>query len=258
MVHDHRPVMMITGATSGFGEATARLFASKGWRLILTGRRLDRLEKLQQLLGGSDQIAISCFDISDRQETETAITSLPFAFSEIDVLINNAGMALGMDPAYETSLDDWERMVDTNVKGLMRTTHLILPGMKSRGRGYIINMGSVAGNWPYPGGNVYCASKAFVKQFSLALRADLLGTGIRVTNVEPGNAETEFSMVRFNDDARRADSIYAGTIALTAQDVADTIDYLVSTPPHVNVSTMEVMPTQQATGPLAIYRRPDS
>lgn len=255
MEQDHRPVMMITGATSGFGEAIARLFASKGWRLILTGRRLERLEKLQQLLGGSDQVAISGFDISDLAATEAAIENLPAGFSDIDVLINNAGLALGLEPAYDTLLDDWERMVDTNVKGLMRISHLLLPGMKTRGKGYIINIGSVAGNWPYPGGNVYCASKAFVKQFSLALRADLLGTGIRVTNVEPGNAETEFSMVRFNDDMRRADSVYAGTVALSAQDIADTVDYLVSTPPHVNVTTMEVMPTQQATGPLAIYRQ---
>lgn len=255
MEQDNRPVMMITGATAGFGEATARLFASKGWRLILTGRRQDRLQKLQQLFGGSDQVAISCFDISDREATETAIAEIPAGFKAIDVLVNNAGLALGMEPAYETQLDDWERMVDTNIKGLIRMTHHLLPAMVKREHGYIINIGSVAGNWPYPGGNVYGASKAFVRQFSLALRADLLGTGVRVTNIEPGNAETEFSMVRFKEDMQKADKLYEGTVALTADDIAASIDYLVSTPPHVNVTTMEIMPTQQATGPFAIHRR---
>ncbi|MEX1200890.1 MAG: SDR family oxidoreductase [Methylophaga sp.] len=248
------PIIMITGATAGFGEATARLFAKAGWRLILTGRRRERLEKLQTELGGPEQVYISAFDISDRQSTEAAINAIPAAFSEIDVLVNNAGLALGLEPAYATELDDWERMVDTNIKGLMRCTHLLLPKMVERGQGYIINIGSVAGNWPYPGGNVYGASKAFVRQFSLALRADLLGTGVRVSNIEPGNAETEFSMVRFKDDASRVDKVYAKTEALTAQDIADTILWLANTPKHVNVTTLEIMPTQQANGPLAIYR----
>ncbi len=248
------PIIMITGATAGFGEATARLFAKAGWRLILTGRRQQRLEKLQAELGGPELVFISAFDISDRKATEAAINAIPAAFSDIDVLVNNAGLALGLEPAHATELDDWERMVDTNIKGLMCCTHLLLPKMVERGQGYIINIGSVAGNWPYPGGNVYGASKAFVRQFSLALRADLLGTGVRVSNIEPGNAETEFSMVRFKDDASRADTVYANTQALTAEDIAETIFWLATTPKHVNVTTLEIMPTQQANGSFAIYR----
>lgn len=248
------PVIMITGATAGFGEASARLFAKNGWRLILTGRRQARLEALQSELGGADKVHISCFDISDKIATAEAFDNLPESFQTIDVLVNNAGLALGLEPAYQTDLEDWERMVDTNIKGLMRCTRHVLPSMQLRGSGYIINIGSVAGNWPYPGGNVYCASKAFVRQFSLALRADLLGSNIRVTNIEPGNAETEFSMVRFKADVARASQLYDNTLALTAQDIADTLWWLVNTPDHVNVTTMEVMPTQQANGPLAIYR----
>lgn len=248
------PVIMITGATAGFGEATARLFAQQGWRLILTGRRQARLEALQSELGGADKVHISCFDISDKIATARAFDDLPDSFQAIDVLVNNAGLALGLEPAYQTDLEDWERMVDTNIKGLMRCTRHVLPRMQQRHSGYIINIGSVAGNWPYPGGNVYCASKAFVRQFSLALRADLLGSNIRVTNIEPGNAETEFSMVRFKADEARASQLYDKTLALTAQDIANTLWWLVNTPDHLNVTTMEIMPTQQANGPLAIYR----
>jgi len=246
--------IMITGASSGFGESSARLFAKQGWRVIITGRRRQRLEQLQQELGGSENIHCCCFDVSDRLAVDEAFQSLPSRFSTIDVLINNAGLALGLDPADEANLDDWEQMVDTNIKGLMYCTHTVLPMMKQQGQGYIINIGSIAGNWPYPGGNVYCASKAFVRQFSLALRADLLGTGIRVSNIEPGNAETEFSMVRFKDNEQRADKVYQDTVALTAEDIADTLYWLATTPAHLNVTTMEIMPTQQATGPLAIHR----
>lgn len=246
--------IMITGATSGFGEACARLFASSGWKLILTGRRQQRLDDLQQELGGTDKVHCCCFDITDRQAVETAFQTLPDAFSNIDVLLNNAGLALGLEPADQTNLDDWEKMVDTNIKGLMYCTRTALPKMKQNKQGYIINIGSIAGNWPYPGGNVYCASKAFVRQFSLALRADLLGTGIRITNIEPGNAETEFSMIRFKDNEQRADDVYQNTKALTADDIANTVLWLANTPAHVNVTTMEIMPTEQATGPLAIYR----
>lgn len=246
--------ILITGATSGFGEAIARLFAQNGWQLILTGRRQQRLDSLQQELGGSDKVHTCCFDITNRKAVEQAIDSLPATFADIDVLVNNAGLALGLESADKTDLDDWERMVDTNIKGLMYCTRKLLPKMLQRKQGYILNIGSVAGNWPYPGGNVYCASKAFVKQFSLALRADLLGSAIRVTNIEPGNAETEFSMVRFKDNEERADGVYQNTIALTAEDIANTIWWLVNTPEHMNVTTMEVMPTQQATGPLAVHR----
>ena len=247
--------IMITGATSGFGEATARLFSKKGWRLILTGRRKERLELLQSELGGEERVHYCCFDVSDRQAVESAFKSLPESFSTIDVLLNNAGLALGLEPADKTNLDDWEQMVDTNIKGVMYCTRTVLPMMKEQGQGYIINIGSIAGNWPYPGGNVYCASKAFVKQFSLASRADLLGSGIRITNIEPGNAETEFSDIRFNQDKKRAESVYQNTVALTAQDIADTVLWLVNTPAHMNVTTMEIMPTDQSTGPLVTYRR---
>ena len=219
--------VMITGATSGFGEATARLFATKGWKIIITGRRQKRLDKLQQELGGIDKVHCCCFDITDRKAVEKAFQSLPSQFSDIDVLVNNAGLALGLEPADQTNLDDWEQMVDTNIKGLMYCTRTILPKMKQQGQGYIINIGSVAGNWPYPGGNVYCATKAFVRQFSL---------------------------VRFKDDAQRADGVYQQTAALSAEDIANTIFWLANTPLHVNVTTMEIMPTEQATGPLAIYR----
>jgi 3-hydroxy acid dehydrogenase / malonic semialdehyde reductase len=247
--------ILITGATSGFGESIARLFAANDdWQLILTGRRQQRLDALQQELGGANKVHTSCFDIADRDAVTQAIDSLPSQFSDIDVLVNNAGLALGLEPADKTDLDDWEQMVDTNIKGLMYCTRKLLPKMRARNQGYIINIGSVAGNWPYPGGNVYCASKAFVKQFSLALRADLLGSNIRVSNIEPGNAETEFSMVRFKDDEQRADGVYKNTVALTAEDIANTVWWLINTPEHMNVTTMEVMPTQQATGPLAIYR----
>ncbi|WP_438970509.1 SDR family oxidoreductase [Methylophaga sp.] len=246
--------IMITGATSGFGEACARLFAQQGWKLILTGRREKRLDALQQELGGPDKVHTCCFDITDRDAVEQTFAALPQAFSDIDVLLNNAGLALGLEPAYETKLDDWEKMVDTNIKGLLYCTRTVLPRMVTRKAGYIINIGSVAGNWPYPGGNVYCATKAFVRQFTLAVRADLLGTNVRVTNIEPGNAETEFSMVRFKDDESRADKVYEGTIALDANDIADTVWWLVNTPQHVNVTTLELMPTQQANGPLAFHR----
>jgi 3-hydroxy acid dehydrogenase/malonic semialdehyde reductase len=248
------PVIMITGATSGFGEACARLFADKGWCLIITGRRQQRLAQLQQELGGAEKVHTCCFDISDRQAVEQAFAGLPERFSQIDVLLNNAGLALGLEPAHQTSLDDWEKMVDTNIKGLLYCTRTVLPRMVERKAGYIINIGSVAGNWPYPGGNVYCGSKAFVRQFSLAVRADLLGTNVRVSNIEPGNAETEFSMVRFKDDQDRADKVYQGTVALTAGDVADTVWWLVNTPSHVNVTTLELMPTQEANGPMAFHR----
>jgi 3-hydroxy acid dehydrogenase/malonic semialdehyde reductase len=246
--------ILITGATSGFGEAIARQFAGDDWQLILTGRRQHRLDKLQNELGGPDKVQTCCFDITDKQAVAKAIDSLPESFSNIDVLVNNAGLALGLEPADKTDLDDWEQMVDTNIKGLMYCTHKLLPKMRQRNQGYIINIGSIAGNWPYPGGNVYCATKAFVKQFSLALRTDLLGSAIRVTNIEPGNAETEFSQVRFKNDEERAEGVYQNTIALTAEDIADTVFWLVNTPRHFNVTTMEIMPTQQANGPLAIYR----
>jgi len=243
---------LITGATSGFGEACARLFANHGWRLILTGRRRQRLLDLQAALATDSHILVQ--DIRDRQAVQSDIAHLPASFQEIDVLINNAGLALGLGPAQEADLEQWEAMIDTNIKGLVACTRFVLPGMVARNQGHIINIGSVAGNWPYPGGNVYGATKAFVKQFSHNLRADLLGTRIRVSNIEPGLAETEFSVVRFNGDAAKAASVYQGTEPLTGPDIANIVYWLVSQPPHININRVEVMPICQSCGPFAIHR----
>ena len=242
----------ITGATSGFGEACARLFASHGWRLVLTGRRRERLLDLQKELAVDCHVLVQ--DIRDRQAVQNDIVNLPPEFQAIDVLINNAGLALGLGPAQEADLEQWEAMIDTNIKGLVACTRFILPGMVARNQGHIINVGSVAGDWPYPGGNVYGATKAFVKQFSLNLRADLLGTRIRVSNIEPGLAETEFSVVRFKGDTEKAAAVYQGTEPLTGQDIAGIVYWLVTQPPHININRVEVMPICQSCGPFAIHR----
>jgi len=249
--------ILITGATSGFGKACAELFANRGWRLIVTGRRSDRLAELRARF---PEIPIHCisFDVRDRQQVNEAISSLPTEFQEIDVLCNNAGLALGLERAQEASLDDWEQMIDTNIKGLCYMTRKVLPGMVSRNTGHIINIGSVAGNWPYPGGNTYGGTKAFVKQFSNNLLADLLGTKIRVTNIEPGLAETEFSVVRFHGDQEKADDVYKGTEPLTARDIADIVYWVTSVPQHVNINTVEVMPVCQSWSPFAIHRTTDT
>ncbi len=247
-----KKTVYITGATSGFGEACARLFASHGWRLVLTGRRRQRLLELQDELPAPSHLIVQ--DIRDRRAVENDIKSLPPEFTEIDVLINNAGLALGLGPAQEADLDQWETMIDTNIKGLVACTRFILPGMVERNQGHIVNIGSVAGNWPYPGGNVYGASKAFVKQFSHNLRADLSGTRIRVSNIEPGLAETEFSLVRFAGDAGKAAEVYAGTEPLTGEDIATIAHWLVTQPPHININRVEVMPVCQSCGPFAIHR----
>jgi NADP-dependent 3-hydroxy acid dehydrogenase YdfG len=203
--------ILITGATSGFGAACARRFAAAGWRLILTGRRRDRLELLQAELGDA-VVAAPTLDVRDRQAVATALQDLP----EVDVLLNNAGLALGLESAWQADLDDWETMVDTNIKGVMYCTRAVLPGMVARDRGHIVNIGSTAGSWPYPGGHVYGATKAFVQQFSRNLRADLLGTRVRVTHLAPGMAESEFSQVRFKGDDQRAASVYAGRTSPTS------------------------------------------
>ncbi len=248
-----KKTIYITGASSGFGAACARRFAREGWRLVLTGRRRGHLERLRDELKADCQLLVQ--DVRDRERIAADLAALPEGFREIEVLVNNAGLALGMAPAPEADLDQWETMIDTNIKGLVYCTRLILPGMVARGRGHIVNIGSVAGNWPYPGGNVYGASKAFVKQFSLNLRADLLGTGVRVSNVEPGLAETEFSLVRFGGDRDKADAVYDRTQPLTGEDIADIVFWLVSQPPHVNINRVEVMPVCQSCGPFAIHRR---
>ena len=246
--------IFITGASSGFGAACARIFARPGNRLVLTARRVDPLLALQEELAGKAEIHIIPLDVSDREAVQGAVESLPERFREIDVLLNNAGLALGMEPAHRVDLDDWEAMVDTNIKGLMYCTRLILPGMVARNRGHIVNISSTAGAWPYAGGNVYGGSKAFVTQFSRNLRCDLLGTRVRVTCIQPGMAETEFSRVRFKGDDDLAAKVYEGTTPLTAADIAETVQWAVSRPPHVNINTLEVMSIDQAWGPFAIHR----
>ena len=245
--------VMITGASSGFGEACARRFAGAGARLVLLARRIDRLEKLK---GGLPvPVYAAKLDVRDRQAAENFMSTLPAGFSEIDVLINNAGLSLGLEPAYETNLDDWETMVDTNIKGLMFFTRLVLPGMVERNRGHIINIGSVAATYPYPGGNAYGATKAFVKQFTLNLKADLFGTAVRVTDVEPGLAETEFSLVRFKGDAEKAEAVYKGTKPISPVDIAEIIFWISTLPAHVNINLIEVMPVCQSFGFFAIDRK---
>lgn len=246
-------VVFVTGATAGFGEAVARKFAADGWKVVGTGRRRERLETLGQSLGTA--FLPLRFDVSRRAEVEEAIDSLPAEFREVDVLVNNAGGAIGLDPAQSAHMEDWEQMVDTNIKGLLYCTRHLLPGMVERKRGHIINIGSVAAEFPYPGGNVYGAAKAFVHQFSYNLRADLLGTGVRVTDIQPGLAGgTEFSQVRFKGDEAKAAAVYKGVQPLTAEDVADSIHWAATRPAHVNINVIQVMPTAQAFGPLAVKR----
>jgi 3-hydroxy acid dehydrogenase / malonic semialdehyde reductase len=243
--------VLVTGATAGFGIAIARRFAAAGYRVIGTGRRQERLLALQKELEAFLPLPL---DVRDRAAVEQALAGVPADFANVDVLVNNAGLALGIGPAQTANLDDWEKMVDTNIKGLMYCTRAILPGMVARNRGHIINMGSTARQFPYPGGNAYGASKAFVQQFSLNLRADLLGTAVRVSNIEPGLCGgTEFSNVRLGDDAKAA-AVYAGTDPLTADDIADAVFWVASRPPRVNINLVQMMPVCQAFGPLAVHR----
>lgn len=248
-------IAFITGASSGFGTAIARRFARENARLILCARRIERLQSLAADLGG--QAHVLPLDVRNRAAVEHAIASLPPEWSAVDLLVNNAGLALGLEPAPQASLDDWDTMVDTNIKGLLYVTRALLPGMQARRRGHIVNIGSIAGEWPYPGGNVYGASKAFVRQFSLNLRADLLGTPLRVTDIEPGLCSgTEFSEVRFKGDATRAAKVYENTQALRAEDVADAVHWVATRPAHVNINTISLMPVSQAFAPLAVHRKP--
>ena len=246
-------IVFITGATSGFGKAIAERFAREGHRVIAAGRRADRILELTQSLGTS-ALGVE-LDVRDRHAVERVIATLPKDFSEIDVLVNNAGLALGLEPAHQASLDDWETMVDTNIKGVMYLTRAVMPGMVQRRRGHVVNLSSTAATYPYPGANVYGASKAFVRQFSLNLRADLLGTPVRVTDVEPGmGGGTEFSQVRFKGDASRAAGVYAGTQPLTAPDIAEVVYWVTTLAAHVNVNAIELMPVCQAFGALPIAR----
>lgn len=246
-------VVFITGASAGFGAAMVRRFVKNGDLVIAAGRRMERLNELQEECG--DRVHPLKLDVRNQLETLSAISDLPAHLRDVDVLVNNAGLALGLEGAQRASFEDWETMVDTNIKGVLHCTHALLPGMVARNRGHIINLGSVAGQFPYPGGNVYGATKAFVHQFSLNLRADLLGSAVRVTNIEPGLCgTTEFSEVRFKGDKSRAAAVYAGVRALTADDIAETVHWVASRPAHVNINVLSMMPTQQAFAPLAIYR----
>jgi len=246
--------IFITGASAGFGAACAKSFALPGNRLVLAARRIDPLIKLQEELSAACEVHIIPLDVRDREAVQGAVDGLPERFRAIDVLLNNAGLALGLEPAHQVSLDDWETMVDTNIKGLMYCTRFVLPGMVARNRGHIVNISSTAGAWPYAGGNVYGGTKAFVTQFSRNLRCDLLGTRVRVTCIQPGMAETEFSKVRFKGDEDKAAKVYEGTEALTAEDIAETVAWVVNRPAHVNINTLELMSIDQAWGPFAIHR----
>ena len=247
-------IVFVTGATAGFGLAMVKSFISNGDRVIATGRRKNLLDVLQKQYGA--QIHVAQMDVQNQKQVEQVIHDLPVSFREVDVLVNNAGLAVGLDPAQKASIQDWETMVDTNVKGLMYCTHVLLPGMVARKKGHIINLGSVAGEFPYPGGHVYGATKAFVHQFSLNLRADLLGTGVRVTCIEPGMCSgTEFSQVRFRGDQNKAAAVYEGLEALTAEDVAETVRWVATRPSHVNVNVLSLMPTEQAFAGFAVHRK---
>jgi 3-hydroxy acid dehydrogenase/malonic semialdehyde reductase len=244
--------VVITGATGGFGEAFARKFAAAGCNLILTSRKQDKLDALtKDFKVGVHKIIL---DVRDRKAIEAAFNAIPANFKDIDLLINNAGGAFGQDVAWKSSLDDWENMIEANNLGLVACTRMVLPGMVERKRGHIINIGSVAGNYSYPNGNVYCAVKAFVKQFSLCLRADLVASNVRVTNIEPGMVETDFSLNRYHGDAEKAAKIYAGANAMTADDIADTVYWAATQPERVNINRIEVMPTTQAPGALQVHR----
>ena len=244
--------ILITGASSGFGAACARRFADNGWRLVLAARRRERLEAMQKELGGPDQVRLLPLDVRDRTAVQSMMGSLDGPFAEVDVLLNNAGIGLGLEPAWEADLDEWETMVDTNVKGLMYVTRTVLPGMVERNRGHVVNLGSIAGRWPYPGGHIYGGTKAFVQQFTRNLRADLLGTRVRVTDLDPGLCETEFSIVRFRGDKEKADSLYEGKDPIVPEDIAECVWWVTSLPPHVNINAMEIMPVTQAWGALPV------
>lgn len=245
-------IIFITGATAGFGQAMARRFVKEGHTVIATGRRQDRLNALQAELGAHLHPVV--MDVRDKKAVKEAILNLPESLKNIDVLINNAGLAIGTNAIQNSSIEDWETMIETNINGLLYTTHYVLETMMKNRNGHIVNLGSVAGEFPYPGGNIYGATKSFVHQLSLNMRADLISNNIRVTNIEPGMCETEFSMVRFNGDKKKADAVYQGMTPLTADDIAETVYWAISRPKHVNINVISLMPTEQAFGPLAVSR----
>ena len=249
-------IILITGASSGIGTACAKIFAGAGAKLILAARRLERLQQLADTLSKdfSTEIYLLQLNVRDRNAVESAISTLPSAWSDIDILINNAGLSRGLDKLHEGSFQDWEDMIDTNVKGLLYLSRYVVPGMVSRDRGHVVNLGSIAGHQTYPSGNVYCATKAAVRAISEGLKQDLLGTRVRVTSVDPGMVETEFSEVRFHGDTERANKVYQGVTPLTADDVADVIFFCVTRSPHVNINEVVLMPVDQASATLVNRR----
>lgn len=251
------PSVLITGATSGFGKAAAQRFAKAGWSLILTGRRVERLKALEEELSKQVPVLTLALDVRDSDAVTDAISNLPETFLPLTCLINNAGLALAPEPAQKVALEDWHTMIDTNITGLVNVTHAALPLLLKTGKGAsILNLGSVAGQWPYPGGHVYGASKAFVQQFSYNLRCDLLGTGVRVTDLAPGMAETEFTLVRTKGDQAASDALYRGTTPLQPEDIAEQLYYLATLPAHININRLEIMTVRQAWSAFAIDRDP--
>lgn len=248
-------IALVTGASSGIGAATARAFAAAGAKLILTARRQERLQQLAAELQEqfNTETLLLTFDVRVRESVISELSNLPLAWQGVDILVNNAGLSRGLSKLYEGSIDDWEEMIDANVKGLLYVTRTIVPGMVARGQGHVVNIGSIAGRAAYPGGNVYCASKAAVRTISEGLKQDLLGTPVRVTDIEPGLVETEFSIVRFHGDEQRANKVYENLTPLTAADVADVVLFVVTRPPHVNISELLLVPTDQANATL-VYR----
>ena len=242
---------LITGATAGFGRAAAQRFIDAGWQVIATGRRADRLDALKAELG--DGVHTACFDIRDEAAMRAALDALPERFRGIDLLVNDAGLAQGTKPAQDALLSDWKTMIDTNVTALVTLTHALLPTLVAR-KGAIINISSTAAIYPYTGGNAYGGSKAFVSQFSLGLRADLHGSGVRVTAIEPGMAETEFTLVRTHGNRQASDTLYAGAHPMTAEDIADTIFWVATLPPHLNINRLEIMPVSQSFAGFQVHR----
>ncbi|MDT8759275.1 SDR family NAD(P)-dependent oxidoreductase [Sphingomonas psychrotolerans] len=245
------PTVLITGATAGIGEASVRAFAAAGWHVVATGRRKDRLDSLATIIS-ENRVHTLAFDVRNEAARDAALDSLPEQFRDIDLLINNAGLALGLEPAQQANLSNWTTMIDTNITALVSMTHKLLPQLVER-KGAIINLASVAANYPYPGGNVYGATKAFVRQFSLNLRSDLIGTGVRVCSIEPGMVETEFSLVRTGSQ-EASDKIYAGVNPMTAEDIARTMLWVAEQPPHLNINSLELMPVNQAWSPFLVHR----
>ncbi|MAZ17790.1 SDR family oxidoreductase [Oricola sp.] len=245
---------LITGATSGFGDAIARRFVKEGWNVVVAGRRADRLDALVKDLGGPQRAHPLCFDIRDEEATRAALQALPDAFGTIDALVNNAGLALGTGPIQNCDLEEWKTMIDTNVTGLVTITRLLIDQL-IESKAIIVNLASIAASWPYPGGNVYGGTKAFVRQFSLGLRSDLFGTGVRVTSIEPGLSESEFTLVRTGGNKDAYDKLYAGADPLQPEDIAESVYWAASLPPHVNINAIEIMPVSQSWAPFQVHRK---